>query len=136
MYTEILNDHHKDIFAKLRILHQYETAASAELHAEEVSSTIARLAGLISVHLAAEDKFLYPNLAKSEDETVRTTAQRFEQEMGGLASAFKSFADSYNTAGKIKKDVHAYLVAEKQTIGALESRLAKEEKELYPLIRE
>ena len=48
--------------AALHSLQQYKTAAAVDAHAAELSTTLAKLAGLLSIHLAAEDNYLYPNL--------------------------------------------------------------------------
>ena len=71
MYLELLTDHHTSIYALLKQLSGFSSASMLTANAEEASRAISRLAGLLTVHLAAEDKFLYPSLARSEDEHIR-----------------------------------------------------------------
>ena len=91
MYLELLTDHHTSIYALLKQLSGFSSASMLTANAEDASRAISRLAGLLTVHLAAEDKFLYPSLARSEDEHIRTTAAHFEEEMGHLASTFLTY---------------------------------------------
>ncbi|MGE9842480.1 hemerythrin domain-containing protein [Selenomonas bovis] len=90
MYLELLVDHHTSIHSLLKHLSAFTSASILAANAEEASRAVSRLAELLTVHLAAEDKFLYPSLARSEDEHIRTTAARFDEEMGHLASTFLS----------------------------------------------
>ena len=136
MYMEILKDHHEGICKLIQIIDRADTAEKMQRPADDLAGAISRLAGLISVHLAAEDKFLYPNLAKSNDEKLRETATAFEKEMGGLAKAFMAYKEDWMTPTKIKEAPDACLAATQATIGALKKRLAREDKELYPLVEE
>ena len=66
MYLELLVDHHTSIHSLLKHLSAFTSASILAANAEEASRAVSRLAGLLTVHLAAEDKFLYPSLARSE----------------------------------------------------------------------
>ena len=130
MYMEILKDHHDSIGKLIASIDRMDTAEKVERGASDLSSAISRLAGLISVHLAAEDKFLYPNLSKSSNEKLREMSKTFEKEMGGLAKAFMAYKEDWMTPTKIKDNPAACLAATQATIGALKKRLAREDKEL------
>ena len=46
---------------------------------------LSTLAGKLKVHLAMEDKSLYPRLMEDSDPKVAATTRRFADEMGGIA---------------------------------------------------
>lgn len=136
MYLELLNEHHASIRALLKTLDAASSEAAVTAHAEEISRAISRLAGLLSVHLAAEDKFLYPSLARSNDEKIRTTSAHFAEEMGDLANVFLSYKEDWMTPTKIRQDPAACLAATKNVLAALRERLGREDEQLYPLLAE
>ena len=136
MYLELLVDHHTSIHSLLKHLSAFTSASILAANAEEASRAVSRLAGLLTVHLAAEDKFLYPNLARSEDEHIRTTAARFDEEMGHLASTFLSYKEAWMTPTKIRQNPAACLDATKEVLAALQERLGREDAQLYPLLQD
>ena len=136
MYLEILKDHHAGIYELIDTITCARTASEATQQADAIARALSRLAGLISIHLAAEDKFLYPNLKKSDVEKVRDTATQFDEEMGHLADTFKAYKEAFMTPTKIKNAPADFLQETQQVIGALLKRLRREDNELYPLVEE
>ena len=136
MYLEILKDHHEGIYKLLDTITGAKTETQAVNQADDISRALSRLAGLISIHLAAEDKFLYPNLAKSEVPKIRETATTFDQEMGHLADTFTTYKEAFMTPTKIKNNPAGFLQETHRVIGALIERLQREDQELYPLVEE
>ena len=136
MYLEILKDHHAGIYELIDTITCAKTPSEVTQQADTIARALSRLAGLISIHLAAEDKFLYPNLKKSGLEKVRDTASRFDLEMGHLADTFKGYKEAFMTPTKIKNNPADFLQETKQVIGALLERLRREDNELYPLVEE
>jgi hypothetical protein len=83
-------------------------------------------------HLKAEDWILYPTLLASDDPETAATAQRFLDEMGGLAAAFLAYADKWS-ATAIDADWAGYCAESREIIEALTERITRENRELYPL---
>ncbi|HBT47419.1 MAG TPA: hypothetical protein DEA73_06025 [Peptococcaceae bacterium] len=67
------------------------------------------LFGKVKVHLAQEDRGLYPLLLQHPDEQVRERAQRFIRDMGGLREAFDRFRNKYASIEAIKEDPTRFL---------------------------
>ena len=63
MYLELLTDHHTSIYALLKQLSGFSSASMLTANAEEASRAISRLAGLLTVHLAAARR--HPGLRPS-----------------------------------------------------------------------
>ena len=83
-------------------------------------------------HLKAEDWILYPTLLASDDPETAATAQRFLDEMGGVAAAFLAYADKWS-ASAIESDWAGYCCESAGIIEALTQRILRENCELYPL---
>jgi len=98
----------------------------------DVSLKLAELSGKISIHLANEDNVVYPGLLNSPDELVRATARRFVDEMGDLAGVFAAYKNKYLSAGKIKSNPAGFIEETRNIAAALQKRIDREEKELYP----
>ena len=84
-------------------------------------------------HLKAEDWVLYPRLLGSADATVAATARAFSDEMGGLADAYRTYANKW-TAISIAYEWGAYCEETRLIIDALTSRINRENRHLYPLL--
>lgn len=100
----------------------------------EAALALGKLAGLISEHLYAEDKFLYPDLLNHPNAEVQATASRFISEMGDMAKTFTDYKTKFMKANKIKNDPEGFIAESEAIITGLEKRIEMEEKELYPLL--
>ena len=84
-------------------------------------------------HLKAEDWILYPQLIRGKDKKAAAAARALLDEMGGLARAFAEFSERWG-ATEIARDWAGYRRAGTAMIGALARRIARENRELYPLL--
>ena len=135
MYTEQLTGHHEKIWQLVKPLQQYKEAQAVKAQAREISLLVSKLSGILSIHLAAEDKYLYPALLKDGDRKVRTTAEQFSREMGQLASVYAAYKDKFMTASQIEADPAGFLQQNQKVLSALANRLEREDRELYPLLK-
>ena len=101
--------------------------------ADNARSLLATLSGKLSVHLAMEDRNLYPAMQGAADTKVSDAATRFSGEMGSLAGAFKDYTRRWPTAAVIVKDADKFVDETKQVFSALGKRVEQEESVLYPL---
>ncbi len=102
--------------------------------ASRVRILLAEFAGKLKVHLAIEDKSLYPYLLTHEDETVKSTTRKFIEEMGHLYQAFSDYLEHWPGAPSIQKDAGKFIEETKEIVRALENRIDRENRELYPLV--
>ena len=117
------------MFLKLEhIIEQPHPPADLELYEFRRS-----LMSTLIAHLKLEDWALYPRLIDSADEEVSCAGQSFKDEMGGLAPAFVSYCDQW-TAAAITQNWPAYCVDTRNILDALTNRLARENRELLPLL--
>jgi iron-sulfur cluster repair protein YtfE (RIC family) len=83
-------------------------------------------------HLKSEDWVLYPRLLVSRDRHVAATALLFSREMGGLATAFREFAEQWGSFA-IEGDWKRYQRETAEFLAALTDRITRENHDLYPL---
>ncbi len=102
--------------------------------AAAVRSLVSVLAGKLSIHLAMEDKRLYPSLMAHNDPDVRALATRYAEEMGSLADDFTQFNRRWLTATQIEKASTEFIADATQIVAAMRTRIEKENDGLYKLV--
>ena len=126
-----LHDEHRRLLALVRQLSRVvarpeppQQVALFELRSE--------LAATLIAHLKSEDWALYPELFRHPDKAVAATARRFNDEMGGLASAFAVYSNRWTTM-TIQSNWSGFCSESRAIIDALTRRINREEADLYPL---
>ena len=99
----------------------------------DFSSVRWRLNTVLSVHLAKEDRLLYPLLRRSADSTTRALAERFDAEMGGLANLHRDYCARWPIAA-VEADWPGFCHDTRTLIALLRRRMAREDSQLYPRI--
>jgi hemerythrin-like domain-containing protein len=102
-------------------------------NSSNASGCLVRLTGQLKVHLAMEDKVMYPALINHSDPTIADLAKRYQDEMGGLVSVYLAYADKWSTKA-IDSDPVEFAAATKIVFAALRDRIDREDNELYPLV--
>jgi len=101
---------------------------------DEISRLLSALLGKLNFHLTMEDKHLYPEFFKHEDQKVRNTAQQFVDEMGGIATVLQEYRSKWSCGIVIKRDPEAFISETKGIFEALAKRIDREDNELYPMV--
>jgi hypothetical protein len=101
--------------------------------AVEITLMLARLTGILRIHLALEDEILYPALRNAPDPKMAETAERYWQSMGGLADAFLDFVDRWKRADALLAGQDAFRAESAHVFAALAERIAHEHAEIYPM---
>lgn len=114
---------------RLRDLTQRGVSAS-----DEIADALVKFSTTIRLHLAAEDKFLYPSLNKSDDPQIVALSQRFEKEMAHIADQFMAFARNWNLGRKIAADFEGFRRAANTTLKPVWDRMQQENSDFYPRI--
>lgn len=91
------------------------------------------LVSTLLAHLKLEDWALYPRLIESGDSGISDAGLRFQKEMGGLAPAFVAYCDKWS-ASRIESEWPGYCADTAAILDALENRLARENRELLPML--
>ncbi len=91
-----------------------------EVECSEIAKNINLLSGKLRIHLESEDKFLYPNLLKNENEKIKNIAKRYIDEMGDIL--------------KIINNKDKFIINTKEVFDKIEKRMESEDRELYKLL--
>lgn len=101
---------------------------------EEIATSLVKFSTTIRLHLAAEDKYLYPTLEKTQDPQLVALSRRFENEMADIAHRFMAFARNWNLGSKIEADFDGFRRAANLTLKPVWDRMQQENREFYPRI--
>jgi hypothetical protein len=123
---------HVDLLAAVTTLRELVQSGVTE-HAEAILGQLISMSSVIKLHLAAEDRVLYPALVNAPDPLVAQTGKRFQEEMGDLAQAYSAFVSRWNLASKISHDPEGFRSDANNVFKALHLRVQRENRELYPL---
>lgn len=91
------------------------------------------MGGTLRVHLAMEDKTLYPNLLNHKDANLQALAKQASSTITGLAEAFLAFSSKWQEPA-IKADPAGFTAAWKGVVKALGDRVKWEDTVLYPAV--
>lgn len=122
--------------ACLAIVHDIQARSIAipdRLHAVEITLMLARLTGILRIHLALEDEILYPALRKSSNPRTAEIGERAWREMGGLADVFLDFVDRWKRADVLLAEQDRFRSESDAVFRALVQRIEMEHREVYPI---
>ncbi|HXD38444.1 MAG TPA: hemerythrin domain-containing protein [Rhodanobacter sp.] len=123
---------HVELFAAVTVLRGLVQRGIVE-NAGAIHQKLVMISALIKLHLAAEDRMLYPALLRAADPVVTQTSERFQQEMGGLAAAYVAFAAKWSVTSRIVADPQGFRDAANGVFKVLHERVQRENRELYPM---
>jgi len=109
-------------------------AARLATDATSARTLLSNLAGKLKIHLAMEDKTLYPRLMQDPDPKVSAMAMRFADEMGGIAEVFGGYMERWPTAKAIQEAPQRFVTDTQKLFAALSTRIDRENNQLYPLL--
>jgi hypothetical protein len=102
--------------------------------AVEAYRTLSSLSGILNVHLAMEDRSLYPHLVKHRDLQLRTLAQRFLNERAALRQRYDEYRASWSSASVIEGGAERFIDDTRAILGMLWTRMKMEDDVLHPEI--
>lgn len=130
-YTDKFRAQHGELLNVAKAMGDLLQADRLRRDATEVRHLLSVLHGKLSVHLAMEDKSLYPRLLSHHDGDIRATTQKYIDEMGSLAGAFKAYVGKWPTPSAIQANPEAFIAETSGVFDALGKRIVQENKELY-----
>ena len=132
MRTSTLRRQHQ---AAIDLIERLRSAARSPgvLDAVVLTDLLAKLAGLLRIHFAMEDRVLYPAMLACPDDRTSRTAKAFQSEMGGISAAFAAFMDRWRARATIQSDPSIFIDECHPILAALVERIEREDHELYTL---
>jgi hypothetical protein len=128
-FTDKFRVQHNEILA---IATEITKSIDAKAEAAVTRKMLSGLAGKLNFHLAMEDKALYPRLMEKKGSDANAMATKFMHEMGGLGDAFTAYNNKWQVSA-IRNDPVGFSRETRAVFSALSQRIARENRELYPL---
>ena len=133
MNIDKFKQQHLDILdgiAKLRQLSQAGVAGNAAA----IARGIIAMSSVIKLHLAIEDRMLYPVLARSRDTALAEQGRCFQQEMGSIAQAYAGFARRWTSVQALLADEAGFKADANVVLRQVRERMLREDSDLYPRV--
>lgn len=127
------HDHAERLFDELFERIDRFDAAAEGADAYSLSLCLAKIAGVLRTHFAIEGQVLYPMLIASEHREMAVVARVFEREIGSLADQFERFLQRWGRSAEIAGAIPQFRYECDMMFAALRDRIARENRELYPL---
>ena len=124
---------HQEILKTIEEMEKFLNEASIQNDTQNLVDVSAKLSGQIKIHLAMEDKNLYPKLIASPDENVQKVAKKYQEEMGGIGKVYRKYLDTWDSSDVLKENPQKFIIETNEIFKALKNRIECEEKELYPV---
>ena len=108
----------------------------SDADAYPLSLKLARLAGILRTHFAAEEEALYPPMIESSHREAALMARIFRDEIAHLATRFDRFIDRWADAAAIAAARRQFRFEAGMLFAALRDRIHRENRDLFPLAEE
>lgn len=132
--TATYRQHHEELRAIAARIDAVLDLGAITVSPDEAAAVVRDLFGKFSVHLAIEDKSLYPRAKAAGNPRLLAVASRFEAEMGDLGKRFDAYRQSWPGPLAIGRDPARFARETRAVLAALRERVGREETELYDLI--
>ncbi len=132
-YTKKFRDQHDDLVERAMAISKLLNEEKLTQDATEIRDMLSGLLGKLKIHLAVEDKALYPQLKACGNHEVVAIALQYEKEMGGIGEFVANYSKKWGSALAIQENAKGFIDETHQLINALSSRIKKENDYLYKL---
>ncbi len=129
--TENFRKHHKEVLDLTTKISNLLSPGLDARDAASIRSLLSVLSGKLTIHLALEDKDLYPRMIAHKDLSIATMARTYKDEMGGLSERFGQYTKKWSTPASIQTSPSEFSRETTDVFRALHKRINKEDNELY-----
>jgi hemerythrin-like domain-containing protein len=124
---------HEQIFNCIDVLRELSTAGIAQ-NARRIADMVVSMSSIIKLHLAVEDKVLYPALQQSDNAALARMGDQYQVEMKSIATTYERFVRRWNTASNVAQDPDGFRAEANQVLRTLHARIKREDRDFYPEI--
>ncbi len=133
VYTQKFRDQHDSLLKKAGEISKHLNEDDLKKDATDIRDMLSGLLGSLKIHLAVEDKALYPKLENSNHPELVALSIQYQKEMGGIAEFVSNYSKKWPGAYAISDDAKTFIEETNQLISALATRIKKENDYLYKL---
>ncbi|MEH0875816.1 hemerythrin domain-containing protein [Pectobacterium cacticida] len=133
MNIDKFKQQHADILASIATLRRLTQAGVTE-NAADIARAIIAMSSTIKLHLAAEDRVLYPSLQRSNDAQLAKMSQYYQDEMQTIAADYEAFSRRWNTAAQLIDHDGEFRAEANNVLRKVYERMQRENHDFYPRI--
>ncbi len=133
--TERFTHQHHEIVSLCNQLRACAIAEHIRKDARFVYQIQTSLFSTLNLHLRLEDTAFYPMLNNHKDPKVREVSLRLQEEFRPCSDIHLNFQNKYSDAQSIEMSADDYVKDTHEIINIIRTRINKEERELYSLLR-
>ena len=122
---------HEDITSKMIEIERLSLSLPNPVVASRCARSLAKLSGLLQVHLVMEESYFYSNAQRFENPAIIAICKRFHDEIGLFRPSFKAFVEQNSAASAIDKRPQQFQSDLLRHFDWLRRRMAREERELF-----
>ena len=124
---------HVDILESIDTLRNLAKAGAAN-NATEIARLIVAMSSTIKLHLAVEDRALYPALQRGHNPELARLGQQYQRDMGPIAQAYEAFARRWNRPESVRRAERDFRDDANRVLRMVHERMQRENREFYPRI--
>lgn len=124
---------HDDILQRIGRLRKL-AHAGIEVNSFPIAQEVQALGKVVTLHLAIEDRILYPAVQKAEDSRIAAMGVAYQEEMKGIANRYVRFTNQWSDAAKVAAEPEAFREAANTVLKDVWQRMQRENHEFYPAI--
>ena len=133
MDIERLKHQHADILTRIDKLREL-AHAGVQKNAKLIAQQVKQLGAVVNLHLAIEDRIVYPAAQKSDDAHVAQLGERYQHEMTGIANAYIRFTSKWSDEKNVVGEPDEFRQAANTVLKNVYQRMRREDHEFYPVI--
>jgi iron-sulfur cluster repair protein YtfE (RIC family) len=105
-----------------------------QTHAPAIAAKVAALSSVITLHLAIEDRILYPAVQNTGDAHLASMGKAYQEDMKGIASQYIAFSRRWSQPGEVAKQPESFRDDANTVLKMVHQRMQRENVEFYPAI--
>ena len=133
MKTDRIKSDHDALLGYVGGLRELVQAGIPE-NAEAIFRELMKISASIKLHLAIEDRTLYPALMAAVDPRIAATGKRYQQEMGDIAQQYDAFSRRWNHPQHVQQDSEGFRDDANRVLRIVFERMQRENLDFYPRI--
>lgn len=133
MNIDKFKQQHVDILGNIATLRKLTQAGVAQ-NAPDIARLVVAMSSTIKLHLAVEDKVLYPALQNGQNVAMARMGKQFQEEMSVIARTYEGFAQRWNTAHSLQHHEDDFRADANIVLRTLHERMQRENRDFYPRI--
>ncbi len=133
MDIERFKNQHVEILARIDGLANL-VHAGIEQNVDAIAQHVKDLGTIVKLHLAIEDRILYPAVRQAADASIAAMGEAYQSEMTGIANEYIRFTTKWSDPKQLAADPESFRASANVVLKNVYQRMQRENREFYPAI--